>query len=314
MTWFVFSFLALLAWSGSDILSKVGSRPDDERSQWKMVTAVGLVMGLHALFEITVSGVRVTFSDILHYLPVSGFYILSMVFGYIALRYIELSVSSPICNSSGALAAVLCFVFLHEELSVLQGIAVAMVGLGVLGLGFAELSEDDEARAARQEKANIKYAKSLLALLLPVLYCLIDALGTFADSVILREEPTGSFLDTLFPYVLDEEVANVAYELTFLFLGILCAVWVFGIKREKLSFPRELPKLTAGVCETAGQFAYIYAIGGDRPGFAAAIVSAYSALSVVWSRIFLHEKLSWKHYLAILTAFAGIVILGFFDA
>ena len=33
---------------------------------------------------------------------------LSMTLGYVGLRYIELSISSPICNSSGALVAVLC--------------------------------------------------------------------------------------------------------------------------------------------------------------------------------------------------------------
>ena len=49
-------------------------------------------------------------------------------------------------------------------------------------------------------------------------------------------------------------------------------------------------------------------------GSAAAIISCYCALSVIWSRVFLKEKLSWKHYAAILVAFLGIVTLGFFDA
>jgi drug/metabolite transporter (DMT)-like permease len=40
------------------------------------------------------------------------------------------------------------------------------------------------------------------------------------------------------------------------------------------------------------------------------IISAYCALSLVWSRIFLKEKLSWKHYLAIAIAFVGIIVLG----
>ena len=39
-------------------------------------------------------------------------YIGSMALGYLGLRYIELSISSPICNSSGALVAVLTLVFL----------------------------------------------------------------------------------------------------------------------------------------------------------------------------------------------------------
>ena len=44
------------------------------------------------------------------------------------------------------------------------------------------------------------------------------------------------------------------------------------------------------------------------------MISAYCAVSVLWSRIFLKEKLSWKHYLTIATAVVGIVILGAFDA
>ena len=36
--------------------------------------------------------------------------------------------------------------------------------------------------------------------------------------------------------------------------------------------------------------------------------------SVVWSRIFLKEKLSWKHYAMIALVVAGIVILGVYDA
>ena len=47
---------------------------------------------------------------------------------------------------------------------------------------------------------------------------------------------------------------------------------------------------------------------------AAPIISAYCLLSVVWGRIFIKEKLSWKHYLTIAVAIVGIVILGLYDA
>lgn len=39
----------------------------------------------------------------------------------------------------------------------------------------------------------------------------------------------------------------------------------------------------------------------------------YCVASVVWSRIFLKEKLSLKHYASILLVVAGIVILGILD-
>ena len=58
MSWFWFSIIALLCWSGSDFFSKIGCRDSfDKYSQFKMVTAVGVVMGLHAAFEIFVGGV-----------------------------------------------------------------------------------------------------------------------------------------------------------------------------------------------------------------------------------------------------------------
>ena len=73
--WFLFALIALLFWSGSDLFSKIGSRPDDKNSHWKMVIAVGLVMGLHAGYEILFGGVKITISAIVTYLPASLLYI-----------------------------------------------------------------------------------------------------------------------------------------------------------------------------------------------------------------------------------------------
>ena len=55
MSWFWFSIIALLCWSGSDFFSKIGCRDaSDKYSQYKMVTAVGVIMGIHAAIEIFV--------------------------------------------------------------------------------------------------------------------------------------------------------------------------------------------------------------------------------------------------------------------
>ncbi|MDY6313857.1 MAG: EamA family transporter [Clostridia bacterium] len=296
--WFIFAIAALLCWSGSDLFSKIGSRPDDKYSHWKMVMAVGLVMGLHAMFEIFVSGVEINLSIIIKYLPASLLYIISMVFGYVGLRYIELSVSSPICNSSGALAALMCFVFLGDRLSGGPLAGVIIVCAGVIFLGITEYTEDENQRKLRQEKCNIKYSKSLVAILIPIIYCILDAAGTFTDSIILE--------------TLNEESANVAYELTFLLMGIISFVYVVIIKKDNLVPSREVPKLIGGICETAGQFAYVFAIS-ENTIMAAPVISAYCAASVLWSRIFLKEKLSAKHYAAIAVTVIGIIILGVFD-
>lgn len=298
--WFWFSIIALLCWSGSDLFSKIGcADARDKYSHYKMVTAVGVVMGIHAAYEIFVSDVEITASAMLQYLPVSALYILSMAIGYIGLRYIELSVSSPICNSSGALVAVLCIIT-GDKLALPQYLAVALVCLGVIGLGFVEAHEDTELRALRQEKANYKYSKSALAIILPLIYCLLDALGTFADSIVLE--------------TLDESVANVAYELTFLVCGIVAFIYVKFIKKQKYLPKAEVPKYVGAAFETVGQFAYIFALADkDHVAMSAPIISAYCLVSVIWSRIFLKEKLSVKHYITIAVAVVGIVILGVYD-
>ena len=295
--WFWLAIAAMLCWSGSDLFSKIGSRPDDKYSHWKMVMAVGLVMGVHAIVTM-LGGVKVTLQDIVHYLPASSMYILSMVLGYVGLRYIELSISSPLCNSSGAVASLLCFIFLGQKLSGLQTVAVIMVCVGVVLMGFVEANEDQQLKLERQKRENISYTRSALALILPIAYCLIDGLGTFADTVILEH--------------MDEEVANTAYELTFLLMGLISFVYVVLIKKQPLTVRREGPKLLGAVCETAGQFAYVFAIAANAIA-AAPIISSYCLASVLWSRIFLKEKLSWKHYACILLAAAGIIILGVLD-
>ena len=300
--WFWLSLIALLCWSGSDLFSKIGCRDEDDRlSHLKMVMAVGVVMGLHAAFEIFVGGTEISFSIILTYLPVSLLYIGSMTLGYLGLRYIELSVSSPICNSSGALVAVMTLVFLGgEDYSPLAIFAVLLVCAGAIGLGVVDATEDPELRAARQAEGNRKYAKSFLALALPVAYCLLDAAGTFADNRVLE--------------TLDEGSANVAYELTFLFAAVVCFVYVVLIRRDRLIPKKEAPKYLGAVCETAGQFAYIYAIADtEHLAMSAPIISSYCAASVLWSRLFLKEKLSWKHYAMIALVVVGIAIMGVFD-
>ena len=301
--WFTFAIIALLCWSGSDLFSKIGCQDaSDKYSHLKMVMAVGVVMGLHAAYEIFFNGVEMSWNVIWTYLPVSLLYILSMAIGYLGLRYIELSISSPICNSSGAIVAILTFITagISEDQPPIALVAVAFVAIGVIALGFVESHEDEELRRARQDASNHHYAKSWIALAIPVVYCLLDALGTFADSRVLE--------------VLDEDSANCAYELTFLFVGVLCAIYVLGIKKQKLVPRMEAPKYIGAVCETIGQFFYIYALAdSEHVAFSAPIISSYCVASVLWSRLFLKEKLSLKHYLSIAAVVAGIVILGILD-
>lgn len=301
MSWFWFSIIALLCWSGSDFFSKIGCRDSfDKYSQFKMVMAVGVVMGLHAAYEVFIGGVEISWSVIWTYLPVSLLYIGSMTLGYVGLRYIELSISSPICNASGALVAIIAILSgTADVMAAPQYLAIVLACAGVIGLGFVEANEDEALRAARQEASNYKYAKSWLALALPIAYCMLDAAGTFADDLVLE--------------TLNEDSANVAYELTFLVAGIACFLYTCVYKKQKLVAKLEAPKYIGACFETAGQLAYIYALASGESALAAPIIASYCMVSVLWSRLFLKEKLSWKHYACIAVTFAGILIMGVYD-
>ena len=301
MTWFWFSIIALLCWSGSDFFSKIGCRDaSDKYSQFKMVMAVGAVMGVHALYEISVGGVAISWDVIWTYLPVSLLYIGSMTLGYVGLRYIELSISSPICNASGALVAIIAILSgTADPMAWPQYLAIALACAGVIGLGFVEANEDEALRAARQEASNYKYAKSWLALALPLAYCVLDAAGTFADDLVLE--------------TLNEDSANVAYELTFLVAGVVCFLYTCVYKKQNLVPRMEAPKYIGAIFETIGQVFYIYALASGESALAAPIIASYCMVSVLWSLLLLKEKLSWKHYLCIAVTFAGILIMGIYD-
>ena len=330
--WFVLSLLALLAWSGSDIFSKIGTQQNDKNSHWKVVFAVGFVMGIHFLITV-VGGIIIdntcgiealestgfgkmmasliytdfTLLDFVKYLPVAGLYILAMVFGYMGLRYIELSISSPICNCSGAMAFLLCvllgsFFGIETEVTPTIIVAVILITVGIVALGFIENLEDEEVKAARQEKANRKYAKSVLAFLLPVVYLVIDALGTFADEIIFAiEGPDGEGIIT-------DYAANSAFELTFFLLAVFAFIWVKFVKKDSI-FKGNKFFFLGGICETIGQAFYMAVMFAEFE-VGMVIICAYCALSVLWGGIFLKEKLSWKHYAAIACAFIGIMLLG----
>ena len=323
---YIFSILALLCWSGSDLFSKMGTREKDKNSHWKVVFAVGLIMGIH--FFITLIGGAIIdntvgvdavpkmvasvfytdfkLMDFVYYLPIAALYIFAMVLGYIGLRYIELSISSPICNSSGALAFILCLIFgltSTEDITITTIIGIAMITVGIVALGFVEQHEDEEVKKARQERANRKYAKSILAFLLPISYLIIDALGTVGDEFLFSDwfiEKTG--------IEMSDYAANSAFELTFFVLAVFAFIWVKLVKKDSM-FKGNKHLYFGGLCETVGQIFYMAVMFSDF-SVGMVIISAYCAISVLWSRIFLKEKMSWKHYVVIAMVIAGIVILG----
>ncbi len=302
--WFVFALLTMLAWGTADLFYKKGADDKERYSHLKTSIMVGLVMGVHAVGMLLFTDIHYDFRNLLIYLPVSAMYILSMTVGYFGLRYLDLSISSPIQNSSGIVVTALCFFVLGQRIEgIPTWVGTILIAGGVLALGFLE-KHDEDIRISEGER---KYRIGFVAFFMPIFYCIIDALGTFLDAYYLDDftkTPLVGVTEATF-----EDVANISYELTFLAVAILLFVYVRVIRREKIVPKLQGARLGAAVFETAGQFVYVRAMSGNGM-IAAPMIAAYSIVSILLSRIFLKEKLPIKQYIAVGVIILGIIILG----
>lgn len=340
MIYFIFSLIALFSWSGSDLFSKKGTNQQDKNSHWKVIFAVGVIMGIHAIITLICSAIfgeklqnangflmslfytDFVPADFLKYLPVAFLYLLAMVIGYVGLRYIELSISSPICNASGSLALLLIVILgafgLFSEpasLTLTDIIAVVLITFGIIWLGVVEYNESEEVKLIRSEGSGFKYTKSFIAILIPIIYLLLDAIATVGDEIVYDRE-----------VFVSDYAANTAFEFTSLCFAIFAFCYVKFIKKQKFfsitieetlengeietkTLPYNKNLIFGGICETIGQIFYMAVVASPFVQ-GLPIISSYCVLSVVWSRIFLKEKLSTKHYIAIVATLLGIVMLG----
>ena len=302
MSWLFFSIATALLWGIAELFYKKGARPDEKYSHLKICVWVGIVMGAHAIFTLLTQDIGYNPVNLIRYLPVSLMYIISMAFSYFGMRFLEESISDPIENTAGVLCVVLFAVFMKDEFSLLTWIAVAIIAIGVIGVGYLE----NKGETPRKKQYGKKLA--IVAFIMPFVYAFLDAFGTFLDDAFFLVEDIAEtpLVDVTEETI--EAVANTSYELTFA-LFALC-LFIF-MKSKGVKFggvPQHKDKILAAVFETAGQFTYVYALGGVD-AVAAPILSSVCIISLLLSRIFLKEKLSWKTYAFITVVILGILLL-----
>lgn len=292
--WFVFTIITTLLWGIAELFYKKGSHEDQKYDHLRVCVLVGAVMGIHAVFTLLTSDMVYDPMNLIAYLPVSLCYILSMACSYFGIRFIEESLADPIENTAGAMCAILCAVFLGEEIAPAVWIAIAIIVVGIIGVSYTERSADVD----RSKRLGKRLA--IIAFAMPFCYAIIDALGSFLDIFFLEME-TSPLVGVTEESI--ELVANVSYELTFAIVGLVLFIFM-KMKRVNFELPKQKDKLLAAVCETAGQLTYVYAMSGNG-AIAAPILSCVCVVSLLLSRIFLKEKLTKKQYV-----FIGIIIVG----
>lgn len=296
--WLISALLAATAWGAANLFYKKGSAPTDKYSHLKIVTMVGFVMGAHAIVYLIIKDFNYNPFDMIRYLPVSALYIISMTVGYIGLRYIELSIAAPVQNSAGAVSAILLFIFFPREMHFVDILAVIIITLGVIGLALIEKRIEDDLRRLENDYIDPKYQLGVMAITFPILYAIIDGLGTFAD---------GIYLDEL--ELISEDAALLSYEFTFFIVAIISFIYVRFIKKEAFFIFKERDRAYAAILETTGQFFYVFAMAGNAI-IAAPLIAAHGIFSVILSRIFLKEVMSRGQYVMIAIVMLGIILLG----
>ena len=294
--WFIYAIITLLFWALADLFYKKGANENDKYSHLKTGIMVGFVMGIYATIYILIKGIRFNLLDIIKYLPVSFFYIASMIIGYKGLRYLQLSISSPIQNCSGVITAILLFIIFKEQIAVLDITGILIIALGIILLSMIEKNNEEI------KKINHKKIIGLVALIFPIMYCILDGMGTFLDAI---------YLDKL--ELITEDVALIAYEYTFFIYGLILFIYLKFIKKEKFSLKGEKDRIGASIFETIGQFFYVFAISSNST-LAIPIISCYSALSILLARIFIKEKLTGDEYISVFIIILGILVLGISEA
>ena len=292
--WLFFTLITTLLWGLAELFYKKGSHEDCKYDHLRVCVLVGAVMGIHAIFTLLTAGIAYDPMNLIAYLPVSLCYIISMACSFFGIRFIEESLADPIENTSGAMCAIMCAVFLGDEISLPVWIAIAVIVIGIIGVTQTEKS----AEVNRSQTLGKKLA--FVAFLMPFCYAFIDAVGCVLDIFFLEMETSpliGITEDNI------ELVANVSYELTFAIVGLILFVFM-KMKGVKFELPKQRDKILAAICETGGQLTYVYAMSGNG-AIAAPILSSVCVVSLLLSRIFLKEKLTKKQYL-----FIGIIIVG----
>ena len=302
MSWLFFAIGTAILWGTAELFYKKGAQPNEQYSHLKICVWVGVVMGLHAVFTLLTQDIGYNPVNIIRYLPVSLFYIISMAFSYFGMRFLEESISDPIENTAGVICVLLFALFMGDEFSWLTWVAVAVIGVGVVGVSYLEN------RGETPRKKNYGKVLAVVAFIMPFLYALLDAFGTFLDDAffLIEDVANSPLVDVTEDTI--EAVANTSYELTFALFALILFIFMKAKKVKFGPIPQHKDKILAAVFETAGQFTYVYALGGVD-AVAAPILSSVCVVSLLLSRIVLKEKLSWKTYAFIAVVIIGILLL-----
>ncbi len=237
-------------------------------------------------------------------------YVAVMVVSYIGARYMEMSVFTPVSNASSGFAVVIILVYAsltgnYADVSVyitpasVIGMVLAVGGVIALAIVQSRMSQRT-VQIGQQEK---KYRVGVLALLFPLVFCLMDAVSVTIDSVNLGA--TGESVIGDYDYI---RIYAAAY------LVVSVVSWLVilaGTKKPYNPFkPFKASGYGAGLLEVIATTSYLLALGKNAV-LSVPVASAYCIVTLIASRIILKEMLKLPQYVCIASVVIGVMLVSF---
>lgn len=313
MIWLLITLIATVSWGFTDLFSKMSVDDNDKDFYIKLTIWTGLAAGVLLIMILPFSESKMPVVELaakyIMFIPAALLYILSIMLGFVGLKYLELSVFSPIQNASGGMAMLMILAYYlysgkisdtAEAISPMDWLGVALITAGILAIAAVQQHLSKKEKEIKHE--NKKYRYGAMALLFPMSFCMMDAVGTAIDNFVLNgiENTDGiGAIDYLILY-------------NFAFFAVAAALWLYLITVRKKPYnpfaKSERIKAAAGIGELLGNVCYIFAMALN-PLLTAPIISAYCVVSVVLSRTVLKERLQMSQYICIGMVVAGIVVM-----
>lgn len=310
--WLLFVLLAILLWSATSLLYKVGARGEkEEHVCLKFSVCIGMVFLVISLvylfmreesFSIWESAVR--------FWPITVFgigYAVVNTISYKGYVYNEATVQSPVEGISGGtstLLLILAYLALgrvdsvSELLSPLRTAGILVIMICIILLSVVRNREN---RAGTQDPKAKWMRRGLGTLIFPVLFAIIDGLETVV---------TGICLDTSYGFGMPEGDAIIIIGLEYGIFALGCWIYLY-IKEKKIYNPftkRSAPRILGALADNVGIVFYSYAMAINSVS-TDPILAAYPVLVMVGGRIFMKEKVSTPQYILLIGIIAGSIMV-----
>lgn len=279
MWWLWFSIMTVLLWGTSDVIFKSVS---EEKGEATLLAYNGIVLGVAALLYMVIGGFSITMEAFLQYIPIALIYVSSMFCYYRAISKVQLSIASPIANSSCAITSIMATFILGQRIEAIKWVAIGVILFAIITLSIVAAKNEEEGK-----KKN-----SLGGILWALAYFVLDGVGSFMDDYTLKN-------------ALSEEEVLISYGIIYMIIGI--GALFIALKQKRFAW--DTKTFVGSVIETAGQFTYIYAFAFGESVIASPFIASFSVVSVLLSRIFLKEKLPLWAYGIIGLMVAAMIVL-----